>query len=210
MALTARRHRFGGTSADATQSVGEGNVAVFEPSVTLWAWNASTGGSRLTDLQDEGGDSITEVVSTAANPTGQVPPFYGPAGDTEVWIAAAEDTTGVRLLLAASDLAADISALDVIVDAIEVEASGIQSVNTFLPDGAGNLALAPDSLVPAAAVATDVTELQDRVYTTTVVQSGGGYAPRPSYADYVHWVGELDPAASAVDGDEWHYPDTAP
>ncbi len=206
MALTPRRHRFGGTSADATQSLGEGNAAIFEPNITLWVWSTSTGsGTRLTDLQDEDLDAATDITSSS---TGQVPVFYGPVGVTEVWVAAAEDTTGSRVLLAASDLMTDILAVDAAVDAIVVDA-GIQSINTLLPDGSGELALSPADLVPAAATDAEVAELQDRVYTTTVVQVGTGYPPRPTYADYVHWVGELDPAASAVDGDEWHYPDVS-
>jgi len=202
VALTPRRHRFGGSSADVTQSIGTGNVAVFEPDVVLWAYDLGSGGSRVTDLQDEGLDGVSEVTSDAS---GQVPIFYGPEGVTEVWVVAAAAPSGTRALLAASDLMQDIDTLDAAIEGLVVEA-GVVSLN-----GASGVIIdfAPDDLVPAGATDADVTELQDRIYTTTVVQVGTGYPARPTYADYVHWVGELDPAASAVDGDEWHYPDTA-
>lgn len=202
MALTPRRHRFGGSSADTTQSFGTDNAAIFEPGVTLWVWQSGSGGSRLTDLEDENNDPISEITSSA---TASIPVFYGPVDVAEVWVAEENDSTGPRALLAASDLKLDINTLDAALENVSVEA-GIQTINTLLPDGTGELALAPDGLVPPAAEASDVQELQERVAIARVVQVGAGYPPRPSYADYVDWVGTLDPGSASVDGDFWDFP----
>lgn len=210
MALTPRRHRFGASSADTTQSVGEGNAAIFEPAHTLWVYDAKTGGTRLTDLSSDAAGTlpITEVVSGAS---GGIPEFYGPLDVTDLWISSASGASpeaNERTLLAASDLKTDIDALDAAVDGVVIEA-GVQTINGIPPDASGDVDLAPESLSPAAATQAEIQELQDRIYVARVVQVGGGYPPRPSDADYVDWVGTLDPAPSAIEGDEWHYPDTS-
>ncbi|MEW2383390.1 hypothetical protein AB0873_15045 [Micromonospora sp. NPDC047707] len=72
---------YGGDIASYVVTVGAANAAVFAPGAVIQAWNAQTGGVRITDLADANGNPITEVVAsdgTNGYPLGGLPRFKGP------------------------------------------------------------------------------------------------------------------------------------
>lgn len=206
MALTPRRRRFGGSSADVAMSSGENNAAFFAPAQTLWAYDAKTGGNRVTDLRDVNNQPITEVVSDA---TGAIPEFRGPVDVTDLWLASADGVApqnNPRVLLAASDLFVDVEELSEAVDGIVIEA-GVKTVNDLTPDPSGNLDIGPEDLDPPAATQTSVGAVS-AIVGARVLQVGMSYPARPTAAQWAIFVGSLDPAANAVDGDLWAQPET--
>lgn len=98
------RHLFGTSGPDWTFSLGVGN-AVIAASAVLTFWNAETGGTQYTDLQDLTGNAITSVTSSSGldgRTVGTVPPFRGPDLVWAMWAQAG--ASGPRILLTAVDI----------------------------------------------------------------------------------------------------------
>ncbi|MCG7203958.1 hypothetical protein [Streptomyces arenae] len=73
------------------------SVATFVASVTLSVWDAASGGSAVTDLQDLSGASLAALISTSA---GLIPAFQGPDSYTgDLWVS---QGAGTRFRLAPS------------------------------------------------------------------------------------------------------------
>lgn len=107
------RHIFGGDIASYVVAVGNpetvgsisGDHALLVPSQVVTFWNAATGGSQITDLQDMLGTAIT-AVTTDTN--GAIPQLQGPVTTPDTWSlwADANGGAGPRRLMVASDLSA--------------------------------------------------------------------------------------------------------
>ena len=100
--MAADGYLFGGGTADYVIDAEEGTGRlVFGAGVTVWFYNAQSGGTRyesgLTDLSDA---TITEVVADA---DGGIPQFRGPTGVNGLWADAAEGA-GPRRLMVPVDL----------------------------------------------------------------------------------------------------------
>jgi hypothetical protein len=107
------RHLFGGGIADWTFGEVDGvdsvdDLAQLVGAAVVTFYNAETGGSQYTDLQDLTGSAITQVESsdgTDGRSLGQIPPLYGPDAVTVMWAQAA---SGPRALMRTTDdIAAD-------------------------------------------------------------------------------------------------------
>jgi hypothetical protein len=95
---------FGGGIADWTFGADEAARATVIGGALITLWDAESGGSQLTDLQNLNGAAIATVTtSTGADgkALGQIPMFYGPDGYFELW-ASAND--GPRALMTAVNL----------------------------------------------------------------------------------------------------------
>src|SRR5690606_21703680 len=102
------RHWFGGSLADWTfthaDDVDEVDGLVqLAGGIIVTFWNARQGGTQYTDLLNEQGEPISEVVSGSdGDALGMLPPFQGPDGITYMWAEAGEGSP--RALIAAWDL----------------------------------------------------------------------------------------------------------
>lgn len=124
------RHWFGRGAADWTFDTGAGDTVVLAPGVTLTFWNQATGGVQYTDLLDEGGDPIEEVVTSDGTglPKGTVPRFKAPDGVTVLW---ADSGAGSRVVLNATDLGDDVASLIERVTALETLVAEQQTLLSY-------------------------------------------------------------------------------
>lgn len=198
MALEPRRHLFGNESGDWTASIDNQGFVRLGANARLWVWTSRTNGSRILDLLNHDGVAINELVTTE---TGTLRNFFGPVDVTRVWVGSPEG--GDRTLLVAVDLDEDIEQLNEAIDNIEVEA-GVQTVNDIAPVN-GNVTITPEDVEPAAARA-DALQPVAAIVGARVLQTGPGYPPRPSAAQWAVWIGTADPGSAASDGDIWHRP----
>jgi hypothetical protein len=119
MASTTRRHWFGGSGNDYAASLAGSQLSVVaRPEARLWVYTAAEGGSRITDLQNDSGVGIDELITDAS---GNIPRFKARVGDTQVWLASA-DGEGSRTLAMATDLDQDVAANEAAIADIEVGA----------------------------------------------------------------------------------------
>lgn len=100
------RYRFGGGLAD--WSFGTAVVATVPDlaqlvgAATITFWTAETGGDQYVDLLDADGAPINSIQSadgSGSRALGQLPPFFGPDGVTEMW---AQGGNGPRAIITAS------------------------------------------------------------------------------------------------------------
>lgn len=132
------RHLFGdigafAVAAGSSETVGTitGNHTLLVPSVFITLWNAPTGGTQYTDLQDTTGNPITSVTTDA---NGAIPQFWGPDGVTVVYA----DAGGDRRALAAIDLGDSLDGLQTQLDSLalddlaDVAASGAANGNALI------------------------------------------------------------------------------
>lgn len=118
------RHSFGDTLADfaidSTTVSGTANVVVLQPGATVTLWTDQTGGTQVTDLAaDENGitplTQITTSDGTDGRHPGQIPTFWGPDAQPEVYDLWASANGGPRQHLISPDvekLAATVATLN--------------------------------------------------------------------------------------------------
>lgn len=123
------RHWFGGSPADYAVTPGDpvspteettGYTAILASGARYWAYDASTG-TRVTDLLDDTGQMITEIVTGAY---GQITRFRGPDEARALLLGQADDDPEApapvdRWLITSTDWPAIVSALDTRVTALE-------------------------------------------------------------------------------------------
>ena len=83
---------------------GEDNIVQVVGGATVTLWNARTGGTQYTDLQDETGGAVEHVLTSDGSDgraAGTIPAFYGPDG---VWAMWASADGGPRLLIISTDV----------------------------------------------------------------------------------------------------------
>lgn len=168
------RHLFGDTVADwaftAVDGVdGEDDILQAAGGATITLWNARTGGSQITDLQDATGAAIDHVVTSDGSDgraPGTIPSFYG---DDDRWVAWASADGGPRVLLVSSDVGEVIGPL---VDTINL-----------------TLTAHRESANPHGTASTDLTDFTDTAPTPGQVPQYDGERYVPTTVD------GLDPAA---------------
>ena len=139
------RHLFGGDIAAYVVAPGDevtggdpevtGNQVLLVPSSTVTFWSAETAGTQYTDLLDALDTPITSVTSDA---DGAIPQLRGPDGITVMWAQAGE--AGARRLIVATDLGADVTALQATVATLQGAVDTLTSyaqLNVYRDAGTG-------------------------------------------------------------------------
>lgn len=123
------RFTFGGAIPDfvvapvaAANLLGTAGVDLYATvaTLTVTAWTAEVGGTQLTDLLDGNGSPVTSM--TVYN--GQIPPFSGPVGVTQMWL----DAGGGRGLIRANN-AADLIASGAVLGSDSPAWTGMPTLN---------------------------------------------------------------------------------
>ncbi|MFG2165509.1 SGNH/GDSL hydrolase family protein [Micromonospora chersina] len=123
------RYWFGGGVADWTFTTRDGvggfdDIAQVVGGSTITVWNAETGGTQFSDLLDANGAAVPFLLSddgTGGRALGQIPPFQGPDGVTELWVSA-DGGPRARLVAAAAPA---VEALSERVDVVETQADSL-------------------------------------------------------------------------------------
>ncbi len=97
------RYTYGDTAADyvvaAGDASGTGKIALLRGGVSVTFWDADTGGTQHTQLQDAAGLAVTSITTVnTGGDYGYLPMFYGPAGVRKMW-ADANGGTGPRSVI---------------------------------------------------------------------------------------------------------------
>ena len=149
--------------ATPSASADAGRSGQLEPDVsTFTIWDARTGGTQITDLQDIGGGTITAVTPSAD--TRYRIMFYGPDGFTgALWADDGDVGAGGRFLMLPSDLATRSTSSDPAALAAALAAQAAAE------DAATAAVAAQTAAIAAATAAT--TGLAGKVNQSAVVQA---------------------------------------
>ncbi|MDH6460107.1 lysophospholipase L1-like esterase [Micromonospora sp. A200] len=182
---------------DATVGEVTGKNAVVVGGVTIAFWSAETGGSQYTDLLDSDGVAVPVIVSAdgaTARAAGQIPPFQGPDGVTEVWASA---NGGPRSRMVAN-IGGDFVTVEQRVSAVEGVAGAAET-----PAGAQAKADAAEAAAQSAA-ATDATTKADAAQAAAIAAS----ASRPAAFQRGHrwaFIGDSITNGSAASNFSYSY-----
>jgi len=127
------RYWFGDQPADVVVAAGDqvgvetilGYQAVLAPSVVLWAYDHTTG-ERVTDLMDDTGTEVSQIVSDL---TGRIPRFRGPDGVERLLLGQSpeglpEETVAPRWTVLTTSYPDIVAALRDRIGALEAESGG--------------------------------------------------------------------------------------
>ena len=212
-----------------------GRVALIpEDGITLLVYDAP-GGQQVTDLLDASMLPISELVTSVDDGSlGTIPLFYGPDGWNVDLYVSADGSNFFRMPPSASEITERLTVVETSVaglsldDLVDVNTAGggtgqvltrqadgtyapadagtgtVSSVNGVAPVG-GNVTLAPSNLNPPAAPASQVSAVA-AIVGARLLQVGSGYPPRPAAANWVNYVGTVEPVTGVQDGDTWDQP----
>jgi hypothetical protein len=162
------RHLFGDSLADWAFTEVDGvdgvdDLVQVAAGATITLWNARTGGTQITDLEDTTGSPIDHVLTsdgTDGRAPGSIPAFYA---DDDRWMAWAAADGGPRTLMVTSDVG---SVLGPLVDTINLTLTAHQGAAN--PHGTDSRDLVDFS--PTLATAGQVPVFDGSVYVPATVE----------------------------------------
>lgn len=142
------RRRFGADlTAVAWRTVtvdGTAGVVQLAPGVTgITAWTAETGGTQVTDLTAPGGSALSGGL-IAADAYGRLD-FFGPATTPETVTLWLDAGLGVRQLIAASDLPAQVQAIAAAINSLVLTIANAPAGSVFVVDEIAGTYVRPTS-----------------------------------------------------------------